>query len=100
MKKGEVFVLIAIWIFAIGLIVIGNITGNVSLDVKENYGLNSALSGEVNVIIEQGDSIQKDTLILLQLKKDGNVLEEKEISFFDFLSPLEPTESSVTEEVL
>lgn len=60
-------------------------TGKVSLESQPGYSLNEPLWGEVSVIIDSGDSIQKDTAIELSLYKDDEILAETAESFEGFL---------------
>jgi len=52
------------------------ISGNVVLQTAPTYTLNEPLSGQATIILEDGDSIQKDTQATLTLLKNNSVVVE------------------------
>ncbi|MDP1695725.1 MAG: PQQ-binding-like beta-propeller repeat protein, partial [archaeon] len=76
-----IFILVsAVFIFRFG------ITGNAILDLQGEYNYNESLSGNLAVTLEVGDSLQKDSEIILQLTKENNVVAENILTLEQFMN--------------
>ncbi len=53
--------------------------------VDERYSLSDSLYGELGVVIDPGNSIQKDSVVEIVLSKDGVVLAEQSMSIENFI---------------
>ena len=100
-KHKNLIIILAIFCLALITILlylnIRSLTGQVSLEINENYGLNQNLTGEISILIEQGEKIQKDTEIVLRLDKENQTFGEERISFESFFSGiLNPIEINET----
>src|SRR3972149_2414521 len=78
-----IFALAAL-ILIFGLISLSS-TGKVTLQTQPSYGLNEFIGGQISLSIEQGDSIQKDTQMVLIFSKDNHVLVETTMTLEEFL---------------
>lgn len=70
-------------------------TGNVIVEYQESFKLNEQLTGKLSLSIEQGDSIEADTPILISLTKQDKVIDVKTMSLKEFIAlsdnPTPPT---------
>ena len=80
--------------FAIGFVILAVLiglaffigqTGNVTLQTQPSSTSEGFLSGQATIVLEDGDSIQKDAPVKLTILKDGNIISETTKTIEEFL---------------
>lgn len=66
-KELNIFIIVVMVLIFVAL----KLTGNVTLDIQESYALGEELSGSVIFVIEDGDLIDKNEELSLELKSDS-----------------------------
>ena len=61
-------------------------TGKATLDVQGTYSYNAPLSGVVSMAIQNGDSLQKDSSVVLSLSNNGNIVAEQALTLEQFIN--------------
>ena len=71
------------------------LTGNIVLE-QESFQIGEQIQGNLKMTIEEGDSIKTDTVILLYILKDEEIVESQTLTFKKFIdmsdNPISPTE--------
>jgi len=85
MKYNIIIVSVIVLIFLGSLMFLNFKTGNVLIEYEESFKTNEALTGKLSITVEQGDSINKDSQILLSLSKENEIILTKTISIEEFV---------------
>jgi len=90
MKKGKLVLYFVVLIIILVLIFVGfnsiNLTGNVLLEFEKDFKVGEKLTGPLTLTIEKGDSLSKDTPILLSLIKGNEVLRVETLTLEEFVT--------------
>ena len=89
MNKKRWILYLAVIIIIVGLVFVGinfvNLTGNVLLEFEKDFTIGEKLTGPLILTIEEGDSLSKDTPILLSLIKGNEVLRAETLTLEEFV---------------
>ncbi len=87
MEKRVLFYLVIVIISIFGLFMVSKnlLTGNILLDLKNNYKAGEKLTGELSLTIEKGDSLQKDTIIILSLIQNNTPMATEAVTLEEFI---------------
>src|SRR3989344_9295783 len=86
MKYNLLFLAIIV-LFAIGTLFVMNFqTANVVAEYQETASLNDPLSGKLTLAVEEGDSINKETPLMISLIQGKNVIAVETMPLEEFVS--------------
>src|SRR3989344_2844352 len=96
MDKRVIIVSLVVVVIAVLIIFLQWRAANVIVDIGEQtFRVNDYLGGTLSITLEPGDSIQKDTPILVTLTKNNTVLQAATLTFQEFIeqssNPINPT---------
>ena len=86
MRYNLLFATIIILAVIAAVFVLNFKTGKVVVEYQEVYSLNNNLTGQLALAIQQGDSLDKNTPLMISLIQGQNVIDVKILTLEDFVS--------------